>query len=45
MREGVRREKYITDALAAAALGNGLREHARRKAVLHELAVGYDARA
>ena len=44
MRERIRRKKHFGDALAAAAFRDGLGQHARRKAVLHEFAVGHDAR-
>src|SRR5258707_8791184 len=39
------REKHVADALAAAALCDALREHARRQAGLHEFAVRDNARA
>ncbi len=43
MRERVGRKKYFADAFAAAAFGDGLRQHARREARLHELAIGDDS--
>ena len=39
MRESIRREENFADLLAAGAFGNGLRQHARREAVLHEFAI------
>lgn len=45
MRESIGRKEDFADALAAAPFGDGLREHARRQAGLHEFAVGDNASA
>lgn len=44
MRKGVRRQENFADIFAAAAFKDSLRQHARRKAALDELAIGDDTR-